>query len=336
MYEPQALVRSDASSAAGGRPIDRSVVASIRDASQATGMDFGYLMAQAAQESSFEPAAKTAGSTASGLYQFTEGTWLQMMHDYGAKYGYGAMASAIHGSPAAGYHVSDPTLRQQILSLRDDPHAAASLGAEYARANGTYLSQSLGHAPSATDLYMAHFLGPAGATQFLKAAASNPGTSAASLLPQAAAANPSVFYDPHGNALSVGQIYHHFQHSISDKVAAYAGMADPAEGSGSLVAMAGGTSAGIGGGNAGGTGAGGTGGNGFGGATPGLSSLASVTSSLSNLAKSGPSGNSTSAAGSVSALPRPRLALSSAAALSVYEALDHLAPPTIDRQKNAT
>lgn len=292
MYEPQSVMRPDAAAGAT-RPIERSIVASIRDAAAATGMDFGYLMAQAAQESSFEPAAKAPDSSASGLYQFTAGTWLQMMHDYGAKYGYGALASAIHGSASAGYHVADPALRRQILDLRDDPHAAAALGAEYARANGAYLSQALGRAPSATDLYMAHFLGPAGAAQFLKAAAMRPDTPAASLLPEAASANRGVFYDAHGNPLSVGQIYRRFQHSIGDKVAAYTAMAGmpPAAAAAAIPAAAG--------------------------------SLAGTGMNPS----AGSATGGSSGGGSFHTMPRQMLAMSSATALSVYEALDGLVKP---------
>ena len=55
-----------------GRAIDPSILHSIQRASQATSTDFGLLMAQAAQESGFQADAKSASSSASGLYQFIE------------------------------------------------------------------------------------------------------------------------------------------------------------------------------------------------------------------------------------------------------------------------
>ena len=51
---------------------------------------------------------------------------------------------------------------------------------------------------------MAHFLGASGATTFLKAVASAGATPGADLLPDAAAANRSVFYDPSGRAAQRG------------------------------------------------------------------------------------------------------------------------------------
>src|SRR5690242_786525 len=61
---------------AGGQTIQPEVLASIQQASANTGMDFSYLMAQASRESSFDPTAKASTSSASGLYQFVEQTWL--------------------------------------------------------------------------------------------------------------------------------------------------------------------------------------------------------------------------------------------------------------------
>jgi len=91
--------------------------------------------------------------------------------------------------------------------LRNDPSLASSLAGEYANLNKQELEQSLGREPSRADLYMAHFLGAAGATSFLKALETKGGTSAAALLPDAAASNPGIFYDSAGRARSVSAIY---------------------------------------------------------------------------------------------------------------------------------
>src|SRR5690606_4013603 len=101
------------------------------------------------------------GSSASGLYQFIESTWLRMVHDHGDKYGMGDAARSITVTES-GPRVTDPEIRARILALRDDPRLSAAMAAEYARGNHAQLAQSLGREVGATDLYLAHFLGPAG------------------------------------------------------------------------------------------------------------------------------------------------------------------------------
>jgi len=206
----------------GGYSIDRSVLNGVRQASRETGVDFAYLMAQAAQESGFQANASAPSSSAKGLYQFIDSTWLQMMRDHGAKYGQGELASQIQTGSSGIAYVSDPAVRQRILNLRNDPQLSAALGAEYARANKEQIEATLGRPATATDLYMAHFLGGSGATQFLAAISQNGNAEAAALLPKAAAANPSVFYDADGRARSVSEIYRDFQNRIESKAQAFA------------------------------------------------------------------------------------------------------------------
>lgn len=198
-----------------GAQASPEVASAIQKASARTGVDFSFLVAQAGQESSFQPDAKAGASSATGLYQFVESTWLTMVHDKGAQYGLGDLAAQIDMS-GNGPRVADPVVRRQILGLRNDPTVAAAMAAEYAKQNGTQLSQELGHSVTSTDLYMAHFLGTAGATKFLSALQSTPNAEAATLLPDAAAANRGVFYDAQGNARTVAQIYNHFASKFGD------------------------------------------------------------------------------------------------------------------------
>lgn len=171
----------------------------IQQASAATGVPFTYLVAQAEQESGFKADARSATSSAAGLYQFTEGTWLRMIRAYGDRHGVGALAQA-----------TDADSRQRILALRDDPKLSAAMAAEYARGNHAQLTQALGREIGATDLYLAHFLGAGGATRFLSALRTEPGRPAAELLPEAAAANRGVFFAADGRARSVDEIYDRF------------------------------------------------------------------------------------------------------------------------------
>src|SRR5689334_1446103 len=103
-----------------GAKASPDVANAIQKASARTGVDFKYLVAQAGQESSFKPDAKASTSSAQGLYQFIESTWLNMVRDKGAQHGLGDFAGMIEGD-ASSPRVADPTARRQILSLRNDP-----------------------------------------------------------------------------------------------------------------------------------------------------------------------------------------------------------------------
>lgn len=203
------------------------VVSSIRQAARATNVDFGLLMAQAQQESGFQADAKASGSSATGLYQFIDSTWLGLVQRFGAKYGVGALAQQVTTDASGRAGVADPATRQQILDLRKDPRLSSALAAEYARQNKTELEQALGRPAGNADLYMAHFLGAGGATTFLKAVASGGATPGAALLPEAAAANRGAFYDAGGHPLSVAQIYQSFASKIGQQATELAASAGP-------------------------------------------------------------------------------------------------------------
>lgn len=177
------------------------VQAAIARASQATGIDFSYLLGQARLESSLNPNAKAESSSAAGLYQFTKGTWLDTLDRHGSAHGLGWADAAIQGG-----RVRDPALRQQVLALRFDPDASARMAAELASDNRDFLRGVLGREPDAPELYMAHFLGADGAGRFLTAMAANPAQSAAALFPEAAGANQAIFYDASGQPRSLGEV----------------------------------------------------------------------------------------------------------------------------------
>jgi len=200
----------------GGHQVSYELLSTLKQASASTGVDFGYLVAQAGQESGFRPDAQASTSSARGLFQFVESTWLEMVRDHGAKYGLTTEARQIGTGADGKPSVTDPGIRRAILSLRDDPRIAAAMAAEYARSNQQTLSRELGIAPGKADLYMGHFLGSNGAGKFLAALKDNPGQSAADILPEAAAANRSVFYTADGRARSVGDIYASFERKLQN------------------------------------------------------------------------------------------------------------------------
>ncbi len=187
-----------------------AVTAVVRDAAARTGTDFSYLLAQARVESGLNPLARAATSSARGLYQFTNATWLETVRKHGADHGLGWAADAIKGGAAK----AGGAARETILSLRDNAEAAALMAGEFARDNGAILAKKLGRAAGATELYMAHFLGAGGAASFLGALATTPGLAAAALLPAAAAANRGVFFASDGSARSLAQVYARFAAKI--------------------------------------------------------------------------------------------------------------------------
>jgi hypothetical protein len=156
------------------------------------------------------PAAKARTSSARGLYQFTNATWLETVRKHGADHGLGWAADAIK-SGAAG---AGTAARATILSLRDNAEAAALMAGEFAQDNGAILQKKLGRAAGATELYMAHFLGAGGAAKFLGTLAVSPGLAAASVVPAAAAANRAVFFEKDGTPRSLEAVFARFAAKI--------------------------------------------------------------------------------------------------------------------------
>lgn len=184
-----------------------AVVAAVRDAAAATGVDFGYLLAQARLESGLDPGARARTSSATGLYQFTSATWLATVRRHGAEHGLGWAADAL----AAGGEAA----RSAVLKLRSDARAAALMAGEFAADNRTLLERKLGRSADATSLYLAHFLGPAGAVRFLTAHAAAPsGSAAAAVSPAAARANRAVFFRADGSPRSLAEVFDRFAAKI--------------------------------------------------------------------------------------------------------------------------
>ncbi|MDC7675336.1 transglycosylase SLT domain-containing protein [Asticcacaulis machinosus] len=195
----------EAAAQAQGKTSTNPVMQALQRASQTTGVDFSYLVKTAQRESSLNPRAKAPTSSAAGLFQFIEQTWLATVKSHGAKHGYGAYANQIVRNANGRYSVPDAAARKQVLGLRYDATAASTMGAELTAGNAAYLKGRTGRNPSAGELYAAHFLGPAGAAQLMQAHDSRPGASAASMFPQAAAANRSIFYKQ-GRAATVAEV----------------------------------------------------------------------------------------------------------------------------------
>jgi murein DD-endopeptidase MepM/ murein hydrolase activator NlpD len=100
-------------------------------------------------ESAGDARAKNPLSTATGLGQFIESTWLRMMRDYRPD-------------------LAGRMTRAQLLELRFDPALSREMVTHLARENESFL-RARGHDITSGRLYLAHFLGPAGAHTALSA-----------------------------------------------------------------------------------------------------------------------------------------------------------------------
>ncbi len=182
------------------------VEAAIANAAQATSVDFGFLLAQAEVESAMDPEARAATSSATGLYQFIESTWLNTVKKHGHRFGLGHVADQIEVSASGNAWVADPARREAILALRSDPQVASLMAAGLAEDNRAHLMPILGRQPSHAELYLAHFLGAGGAGRFLGELQTDPGQNAAALFARPAAANRGIFYAPDGSPRSLAQV----------------------------------------------------------------------------------------------------------------------------------
>src|SRR3954449_983756 len=161
-------------------------------AAEVTGAEPAYMLALAEKESTFDYHAKAKTSSAVGLFQFLEGTWLRALKTYGARHGFGAAADAITvvgGRPV----VSDPENKPWIISLREDPYLSALMAGEMINRSRELLSKQRERSLTKGDLYLAHLLGDGGASRLLRLVEQKPEEKAPKAFPTAAKANRTIF-----------------------------------------------------------------------------------------------------------------------------------------------
>lgn len=205
--EKMSVETSNANAAAGVDPLRARVTGAIKQAAANTGTSFPYLLATAKMESDFNPSAAASNSSARGLYQFIEQTWLATVKEAGGQVGYGQYADAITKTSSGDYIVVDSVARREIMKLRDDPAVSAAMAGVLTQSNSFQLTGKIGRRPTDGELYMAHFMGVGGAAKLINSAVDDPQASAARMFPNAAAANRSIFYDNKGNARTVSDVY---------------------------------------------------------------------------------------------------------------------------------
>ena len=218
---PAAVLRAD-------RPqhVSPLVIDAIRAAQQKRLVDPGLLLAIASKESGFNPTARNRHSTARGLLQFTNSTWLTVVRDFGPRYGLSRYAEAIETDRDGHLRVSKPRLRRAILALRDNPRLQAIMTAERLEHGRPLLELHLGRQAHAADLYFLHLLGPTGATHFLTELNEHPDASSLSVVGGAAKANAGLFVKD-GRPLTVAEAYASIQAVLDEQASGHADLFQP-------------------------------------------------------------------------------------------------------------
>jgi len=207
--------------------VARWIVDAVRQASMLTGVDAIYMMALADKESSLIPDIAARTSSAEGLFQFIEQTWLEVVERFGAAYGLEAEAEAIAVDKKTGRRsVADAKVHERILNLRRDPLIAGIMAGEMMKRDRARIEAELERELTWHEMYMAHFLGAGGAIRLLKLAAESPKKAASKEFPAAARANRTLFFAGKGRgaALSVEQVYARIETMIAPRMERYASL----------------------------------------------------------------------------------------------------------------
>jgi hypothetical protein len=210
--------------------IRRHLVEMIVRAGRVVGADPTLLMAVADKESSFSTAVQAKTSSATGLYQFIEQTWLGVIFEFGRKHGLHAEAALI-GRNGRQFVIADANERQRILDLRREPYLSALLAGEMLKRDTLRLEKAMGRHLTGGEIYLIHFLGPDAAQTFIETMEETPGASAAALLPRPAEANRPIFYAQSGGetkTLSVSEVHKKFDEMIKVRLDRYKVVRGPA------------------------------------------------------------------------------------------------------------
>lgn len=183
------------------------VTEALRQASARTGVGFDYLLRTAERESGLRPEASASTSSAHGLFQFVEQTWLETLKEEGPRFGLDKLAAQIERGSSGVLTISDPATFSQVMGLREDPAIAALMAGALTARNAAVLESKLGRRSEAGDLYIAHVLGASGGARLIEAAEAMPEISAVDLFPRAAQANKSIFYHRDGSSRSAAQVH---------------------------------------------------------------------------------------------------------------------------------
>lgn len=142
--------------------INPQSINAIYEASLKTGTDFGVLALSAMLESDFGGNKFSPTSSARGLFQFIDSTWLILVKKYGNKADLIKEANAIHMNSKTGkleVKESDTISRNSILELRHNDKIASLIKAYHLLEEKEALEEIGIKNPHVTDFYLVHMLG---------------------------------------------------------------------------------------------------------------------------------------------------------------------------------
>jgi hypothetical protein len=207
-----------------------SLSGGIASSAKAAGVDAGSIAKMVNAESGMNPGATAqldrflatggkAGSTASGMGQFTDGTWAGMVSQYGGKYGATsglvALAQAYQADKRGALAKRGDAQYQPLFDAKLNPDAAAPMTAEgYGAAVRAMKAAGIANPTEA----MVYSYWMTGNTRAALAIARNPNAAVSDVFSQAEIdGNPGYFR----NAVSVGDVMGNMQRSL-DRGSQYA------------------------------------------------------------------------------------------------------------------
>jgi hypothetical protein len=208
-----------------GRTVPRWLVHSLLKAAHATGVDPVYMMTLADVESSLSPEAKAPTSSAQGLFQFIDSTWIETVYQHAADYGFKAASDAVRY--VNGELSVEGKDREWIMSLRTDPYFSALMAGELIKDVERALQAQGERELAEAELYLAHFLGASSAVRFLEVLDQDPNMKASKLFPKAARANTGLFMEGKGRKrrqVSVAELYNKIDSKIVRRLDRYEGI----------------------------------------------------------------------------------------------------------------
>jgi len=209
--------------AQGGDP---GVIKSLYRASIRTGVDFELLLLKASLESDMGRFTAAARSSARGVFQYIEPTWLILISRYGDKIGRPDYAQAIKIGSRTGipyFKGNDKYLRSEILALRHDADVSALIKAyQIIEETDVIRHYKGGKKVSTTDHYIAHMMGLNLAKDFYDLMNKNSILAVARLnkpqMREAAMLNKAFFYDKRRRPLTANLAYVQFQKRVAREV----------------------------------------------------------------------------------------------------------------------
>ncbi len=201
---------------AASQQAPQSILAAIKNAANQTGIDFDFLVDKAQAESNFDPDVKAKTSSATGLFQFIESTWINMVQKHGDKYGLEQYTKHIENKNGK-LCINNCDVKNKVLDMRKDPEIASLMAAEFSADNQRYLEANTSSEVGETELYFAHFMGAKGAAEFLNSKDNNGSAVAADKFPREARANRNVFFDKDtGAARNLNEVYDYFANKFNN------------------------------------------------------------------------------------------------------------------------